>query len=147
MCWKPCVLVIIYVQPAFRSIWFLSLLFFIRHHIVTYRDIWSSASLLYIDVPDSLLRLLTTSRSAFRPHIRGYIWTFFGRVCHLDKEAIYDGCSSENARYRWGFWILSDFWELSLCGPCGPYFFFFCFFLMFDCIQKGKFKIICKNDR
>ena len=31
-----------------------------------------------------------------------------------DKEAISDG------RRSVGFWILSDFRELSLCGPCGP---------------------------
>ena len=43
------------------------------------------------------------------------------RVFHLefDKEAISDNCRSKNARYRWGIQILSDFSELSFCGPFG----------------------------
>ncbi len=52
----------------------------------------------------------------------------FGRslqVCHLefDDEAITDS-RSENSRYRGGgrggFLILSNFRELSFCGPFGP---------------------------
>ncbi len=34
------------------------------------------------------------------------------------RPKISDGCRSENAQYRRGSSILSDFIELSLCGPC-----------------------------
>ena len=41
------------------------------------------------------------------------------RFCHrFDKEAISDGCRSENARFRGEVLNLSD---LDFCGPCGPY--------------------------
>ncbi len=44
------------------------------------------------------------------------------RFCYLefDKEAISDGCRSENAVIGGGLCILSDFRALSFCGPCGP---------------------------
>ncbi len=47
------------------------------------------------------------------------------RFCHIgfDKKAISDGCRSEKSSISWGFRILSDFKELSSCGPCGPGFF------------------------
>ena len=42
------------------------------------------------------------------------IWMFFKVL----RSRISDGCRSENAQYRRGSLILSDFRELSLCGPC-----------------------------
>ncbi len=38
----------------------------------------------------------------------------------LNKEAISDGCRSENTWHQWDFWILRYFKELSFCDPCGP---------------------------
>ena len=44
------------------------------------------------------------------------------RLCHLefDKEASSNGC--RRTGIGGGFWILSDFRELSFCGPCGTCF-------------------------
>ncbi len=60
---------------------------------------------------------LTTSRLAFQPIYPLFV-DRFGRSlknCRLgfDKEAISDGCRSENARYVWGggVCILSEFRE------------------------------------
>ncbi len=36
----------------------------------------------------------------------------------FDREAIYYGCSSENARIGGGYWSFGDFIELSFCFPC-----------------------------
>ncbi len=52
----------------------------------------------------------------------------FGRslqFCHLeiDKDASSDVCSIEHVRYKLGFWISSDFRELSFCSPRRPSFF------------------------
>ncbi len=64
------------------------------------------------------------------------------RFYHLefDTEAISNGWSSENSgNGRW-FWILSNFRELSFCGPCGPCFYLYFFEshllrLYWDCLQ------------
>ena len=44
------------------------------------------------------------------------------RLCYLifDKEAISDGCKMERPDIGGGLKILSDFRELSFCGPCEP---------------------------
>ena len=49
---------------------------------------------------------------------------------------------SANAQYRWGLWILSEFRELSFCGPCGPCFSFIrfvaeCFYLAISSVLFG----------
>ena len=80
----------------------------------------------YIDVTDSLRPSLTHGTFSYNAHISVVVDRFERslRFCYLefDMEAISDICRSENAQYRWGFCILSDFRQLSFCGPCGLFF-------------------------
>ncbi len=61
------------------------------------------------------------------------------RFCHLEfdkKEAISDGCRSENLGIGRRFWILSDFRQLNFCGPCGTWFILYLtFFFNYQCLN------------